>query len=150
MQSEMHLLRLYLLGQKYSCDLLPVFLLEYVKYCIIFWSSFFPFVSSLSCSNFSVSFHEYCMQLKLHFFPSFLPFIFHFFPSQTVKQRCCCIGFLTVSLVLTVPTLLSSLNHKLKMQYLHFRSHAKYFLLLWKIPEVMTLTVTFLSRPRCN
>ncbi len=29
------------------------------------------------------------------------------------------------------------LHHKVKMQYLHFRSHAEYFLLPWKIPEVI-------------
>ncbi len=30
------------------------------------------------------------------------------------------------------------LPHKVKMQYLHFWSHAEYFLLAWKIPEVMS------------
>ncbi len=30
------------------------------------------------------------------------------------------------------------LPHKVKTQYLHFRSHAEYFLLSWKIPEVMS------------
>ncbi len=28
--------------------------------------------------------------------------------------------------------------HKVKTQYLHFRSHAEYFILSWKIPEVMS------------
>ena len=32
----------------------------------------------------------------------------------------------------------SILPHKVKMQYLHFRSHAKYILLSWKIPEVIS------------
>ena len=30
------------------------------------------------------------------------------------------------------------LSHKVKTQYLHIRSHAGYFLLSWKIPEVMS------------
>ena len=30
------------------------------------------------------------------------------------------------------------LPHKVKMQYLHFRSHSEYFLLSWKIPQVMS------------
>ncbi len=30
------------------------------------------------------------------------------------------------------------LPHKVKTQYLHFRSHAEYFLLSWKIPEVIS------------
>ncbi len=33
---------------------------------------------------------------------------------------------------------LSALPHKVKTQYLHFRSQAEYFLLPWKIPEVMS------------
>ncbi len=31
-----------------------------------------------------------------------------------------------------------TLPYKVKTQYLHFRSHAKYFLLSWKIPEVIS------------
>ena len=31
--------------------------------------------------------------------------------------------------------MLDSLPHQVKMQYLHFRFHANYFLLPWKIPE---------------
>ena len=30
------------------------------------------------------------------------------------------------------------LPHKVKMQHLHFRSHPEYFLLSWKIPEVIS------------
>ncbi len=30
------------------------------------------------------------------------------------------------------------LPHKVKTQYLHFRSHAEYFLLAWKIPEMIS------------
>ncbi len=33
---------------------------------------------------------------------------------------------------------LYNLPHKVKMQYLHFRSHTDYFLLSWKIPEVIS------------
>ncbi len=32
----------------------------------------------------------------------------------------------------------ASLPHKIKKQYLHFRSHGEYFLLSWNIPEVMS------------
>ncbi len=32
----------------------------------------------------------------------------------------------------------AALPHKVKTQYLHFRSHAEYFLLSWKIPEVIS------------
>ncbi len=33
---------------------------------------------------------------------------------------------------------LEDLSQKVKMQYLHFRSHAEYFPLSWKIPEVIS------------
>ncbi len=45
----------------------------------------------------------------------------------------------TVSILSSSQSIVSTfLPHKVKMQYLHFRSHAEYFLLSWKIPEVMS------------
>ncbi len=53
---------------------------------------------------------------------------------------CSCAGSITYSISLFDCDIYSCalLPHKVKTQYLHVRSYAEYFLLYWKIPEVIS------------